>query len=112
MALIRINQLKPGMVLDKNVVDRTGRLLLTSGHKITAKHIRTFKAWGITEVEVEALFEAERDGKPQGIKPAVVPEEIQKEIDGLFQFNDKRHPAIMELMDLCVLRKMEMQREG
>ncbi len=112
MPVIRINKLKPGMVLDKNVVDRTGRLLLTSGHEVTAKHIRTFKAWGITEVDVELVVEEQETTVSLGVKPDVVPEDIQKEIDVLFRYNDRRHPAIMELVDLCILRKVESRKEG
>ena len=111
MPVVRINKLQPGMILNKNVVDRTGRLLLTSGHEITAKHIRTFKAWGITEVDVEVTVEEESKAVSLGIKPATVPEDIQNEIDLLFRYNDRRHPAIMELVDLCILRKVELRKE-
>ena len=53
--MIRLNivDLKPGMVLAQSVRNHQGVLLLDAGTKITKKHIRIFKSWGVIEVTVE-----------------------------------------------------------
>ncbi|MFQ5450548.1 MAG: hypothetical protein ACE5E9_07945 [Nitrospinaceae bacterium] len=113
MKRVRTRDLKEGMVPEKDVRDRSGRLILASGQVITARHIRTFKAWGVTDVEVETPssedsgeISADRD-----VPAPPVPEKVKEEIENLFRFTDKSHPAMAELVDLCTLRKMESQKE-
>lgn len=109
MAKVRLKDLKLGMVLASHARDPNGRLLLPAGEEITDKHIRTFKAWGMAEVDVEG--DKDEAGVPAS-QPAVkkvktVPVQVQEEVDELFRYSNREHPAIKELMELCVLRKME-----
>ncbi|MEJ2163886.1 MAG: hypothetical protein P8X90_00055 [Desulfobacterales bacterium] len=52
MINLKIDDLKPGMILDKPVRNRQGVLLLEAGARITTKNIRIFKSWGVQEVAV------------------------------------------------------------
>ena len=52
MGIIHIDKLKPGMVLDQEVRDINGRLLLKKEKEIQPSHIRIFKIWGVTEVNI------------------------------------------------------------
>ena len=52
MGIIHIDKLKPGMVLDQEVRDINGRLLLKKEKEIQSSHIRIFKIWGVTEVDI------------------------------------------------------------
>jgi len=52
MGVVYVKNLKVGMVLSDDVRDINSRLLLAKGQKIQSKHIRIFKIWGITEVNV------------------------------------------------------------
>ena len=56
MAIVRLKDLKPGMVLASHARDSNGRLLLTLGEEITPKHIRTFKAWGFPKWILKVLL--------------------------------------------------------
>lgn len=42
------------MVLAADVKDRRGRLIMPSGTTITDRHLRSFKMWGVTHVEVDS----------------------------------------------------------
>ena len=53
MVILDVNELKPGMVLGKPIVNHQELLLLEAGARITEKNIRIFKSWGITAVWVK-----------------------------------------------------------
>jgi HD-like signal output (HDOD) protein len=102
MGTIRINKLKPGMVLADDVRDIKGRLLLTRGKAIGPEHLRVFKIWGIPQVEVM--------GAPEGAEAAAVAalvdparmELVRKETEPLFRHTDLEHPAIREIFTQAV----------
>ncbi len=52
MGVVPTDKIKPGQVLAEEVRDINGRLLLSKGHTIAANHIRIFKIWGISEVNL------------------------------------------------------------
>jgi hypothetical protein len=52
MEAVQTDKLKPGQILAEEVRDINGRLLLASGNEIQSNHIRIFKIWGISEVNV------------------------------------------------------------
>ena len=52
MALVAVDHLKEGMVLENDLVAFNGRFLLPSGASLTEKHIQTMKIWGVAEVAV------------------------------------------------------------
>ncbi|MBF0611662.1 MAG: hypothetical protein G8345_07080 [Magnetococcales bacterium] len=52
MAILPLNQVAAGMVVAKDVLDMSGRLLLGRATIVTEKHIKILKTWGITEVHV------------------------------------------------------------
>ena len=107
MAKVRIKYLKLGMVLASHARDPNGRLLLPAGEEITDKHIRTLKAWGIAEVDIEG--NKDEAGQTSGKNGESVPIQVQEEVDELFRYSNRKHPAIKELVELCVLRKTKSQ---
>jgi len=52
MINLKVDDLKPGMILDQPVRNRQGVLLLDAGARITDKSIRIFKSWGVKEIAV------------------------------------------------------------
>jgi len=109
MANVRIKDIKQGMVLASPARDPNGRLLLSVGEEITDKLICTFKAWGITEVEIEGNGDDERvtEDPFSEVRAEQVPLQVREEVDELFRYTDRQHPAIKELVELCTLRKMK-----
>jgi len=109
MAKVRIKDIKQGMVLASPARDPNGRLLLSVGEEITDKLICTFKAWGITEVEIEGNGDEERvtEDPFSEVRAEQVPTQVREEVEELFRYTDRQHPAIKELVESCTLRKMK-----
>lgn len=100
MGIIRINELQPGMVLADEVRDISGRLLLGKGKTIQPSHFKTFKIWGVTEVNIRG----NNDDKEE-IKPNFDPEQYEKikeTTQQVFCYSDLEHPAIKEIFRLSV----------
>jgi len=70
MINLKIDDLKPGMILDQPVRNRQGVLLLEAGARITSKNIRIFKSWGVQEIAVigdrSDSKDADKDAAIQG----------------------------------------------
>lgn len=101
MGIIHINKLKPGMILDEEVRDINGRLLLKRNKKIQSSHIRIFKIWGITEVNIQGS-NGNRQAPANPHDPEAI-EKIKKATMGLFCHVDLEHPAIEEIFRISVL---------
>ena len=52
MPTLVTEDLAPGMVLDQDVKDRSGRLLVRSGSELTERSLRVLRTWGVVEVRV------------------------------------------------------------
>jgi len=101
MGIIHINKLKPGMVLDDEVRDINGRLLLKKNKQIQAAHIRIFKIWGITEVNIRGN-NGSKEVSASSVDPAQI-EKIKESTLDLFCHVDLDHPAIKEIYRIAVL---------
>ncbi|MBF0625474.1 MAG: hypothetical protein HQL82_11790 [Magnetococcales bacterium] len=105
MPNLPIAQISPGMIVDSDVRDLSGRLLLGKGQEVTAKHLLIFKTWGVAEIDVRAAAPkatpvptAPPAAAPPGGAGDVAPE-ILAEAGRFFQLNDPAHPAIRILFD-------------
>ena len=100
MGVTHINDLKPGMILEEEVRDINGRLLLKKDKKIQSSHLRIFKIWGVTEVNIQ--------GNNGNKKPSASPaspervEKIHEDTKNIFRFVDLEHPAIKEIFRISV----------
>lgn len=59
MGKMIVDALKPDMCLSGDVIAPNGRLLLRTGSVLKEKHIEIFKAWGVTEADIEGVDEKE-----------------------------------------------------
>ncbi len=106
MLKLKLNQLKPGMVLSRDVTNFSGVLLLKSGRPLQPKDIKNFKAWGVVEIFVQEHLS---EGADQKEEPKVDPkllEEATEESAVLFRHANSGHPIVMELKRLCTLNKV------
>jgi hypothetical protein len=106
LASVQIDNLVPGMVLKRNVCDRSGRMLLPAGAALEAKHLNIFRMWGVLDVEV--TDESEPESAPAHPVDELDPELLEQaaaEVQRLFAHNDPNHPAIRELMRICTKRR-------
>ena len=106
MAVVHIDNLTPGMVLSRDVRDRSGRMLLPAGAELTVKHLSIFRMWGVLEAEiaVERIAEDAEATAHDELDPLLLAA-AQDEVERLFVHNDPNHPAIKELMRICVDRR-------
>jgi HD-like signal output (HDOD) protein len=107
MGLIHINKIKAGMVLNEEVRDINGRLLLGEDKRIEPGHIRIFKIWGVTEVNIRGndgtKNESDCDVDPEKI------EEIKANTRSLFRYVDLEHPAMKEIYRISVVYRSMRQ---
>jgi HD-like signal output (HDOD) protein len=101
MGSIHINKLKPGMVIDAEVRDINGRLLLKRDKEIQSAHIRIFKIWGITEINIRGN-NGSKDASTGSADPELI-EKIKENTLDLFRHVDLEHPAIKEIFRISIL---------
>ncbi len=100
MGCISVDELNQGMVLSDDVLDINRKLFLTKGQTITPKHIRIFKIWGITEVNVFGKNEKKNETEPW-INPELV-KKIEDYTKRIFKNVDLDHPAAKEIFKISV----------
>ncbi len=100
MPFITIDQLKPGMVLATEVTDTSGRLLLSEGQPIAAKHLNIFKMWGLPEVQVHQSGRGEPEINT--IRDPEAMRQVAEMLKPAFSDNDLTHPAVAEIFRQAV----------
>jgi len=70
MALISTEEIKVGMILEKDVKNGHGQILIRAGAEITERHLTLIRSWGVTEAMVKGKVNARLDLlESQDIKP-------------------------------------------
>jgi hypothetical protein len=77
MIQVSIADLKPGMILAESVRNSQGLLLLDGGTKITKKHIRIFKSWGVMEIFVEGHLKKPKNAEAVDVTDVEEPFEME-----------------------------------
>jgi hypothetical protein len=106
VAIITLDNLTTGMVLDADVHDRSGRLLLGVGSELSQKHLVIFRTWGVTEVNIVGAGEI--DGLA-ALPPDVSPEDLERakhSLEPIFRLAGTEHPVMKEIFQLAALRKV------
>jgi hypothetical protein len=104
---VAIENIEIGMVLADDVHDRSGRMLLGAGAELTQKHLIIFRTWGVLEADIAGMGSGETaDQLPPDIDPMEL-SAAEQELAPLFQHTNRSHPAIIELMKLAALRKVQ-----
>jgi hypothetical protein len=107
MAVIRLENLNPGMVLHRDVCDRMGRVLLPAGAELTDRHLKIFRTWGVVEADISGAGSDDQAPAPfaDGIDPAALAE-AGAAVERLFIHCDPELDVIKELKHACILRKV------
>jgi hypothetical protein len=112
MGKLNLDDIKPGMKLEKDVQERSGRVLLRAGTEITERHLNIFRTWGVAEADIESVTREEaaahaaRDLDPEVLKAA------EEFVSPLFVHTDSNHAAVRELKRLCVLRHIRLNKQN
>lgn len=107
MGMVAVDNLEVGMVLASPVQDRNGRMLLGDGAELTQKHLVVLRTWGITEVDIAGIDQAEAVSPlPDEVDPDAVMA-AEQSLLSLFKHAGTDHPALKELLRLAAIRKVQ-----
>ena len=97
MPLYAIDDLEPGMVLSKDIKDRTGRTLLKADMALQEKHLKILKTWGISAVEIQGE-DTQTDLAEIIAHHPELQTQVQELSANLFLHVDKAHPFFSALI--------------
>jgi HD-like signal output (HDOD) protein len=100
MNAVLTDKLIPGQILAEEVRDINGRLLLGKGNQIQSNHIRIFKIWGISEVNVAGAASCKEEFDPELDLELV--EKARGSMTIICRHVDLEHPAMKEIYKLAV----------
>jgi hypothetical protein len=112
MGIINLEDIQPGMILETEIQDYSGRLLLGAGSEITEKHLKIFKMWGITKADIRGIEKEEVAVRATAQIDPLLLEEAEAEGRELFRHTDLEHPCIKELFRLITLRMVRHKSGG
>jgi hypothetical protein len=102
MAIKRILDVNPGMILASDAMDMSGRMLLAAGKEITAKHLKIFRTWGVPEVDIKE--DSAAGGEAPTGSQADGDDKVLVKAKEYFCQNNLKDPLIKELFDFCVMQ--------
>jgi len=105
MPKLKLEQLKPGMIVAAAVKNLDDMLLAPAGCELTERHINILETWGIGEVDVQADEEAKGPVDPLSLLTPSRLKELKEEIRGVFWEVDFANPVQTEIYRLMLLRK-------
>ena len=102
MPRLSTDKLQAGMVLESDVKDLSGRMLLKAGTEIEEKHLKVLRTWGILGVNIVGEGSGDGAGEPVALQdlPPHVQAEIETEIEQRFTGVDISHPVMAALVEL------------
>ncbi|VAW84822.1 hypothetical protein MNBD_GAMMA16-2315 [hydrothermal vent metagenome] len=107
MTRLSIDDIQIGMVLDEEIKNSTGTVLLPSDTKIVEKHIRAMKMWGIQDISIRIdADDKSSNDKIQNISPEKI-KLASLEMAKRFTHTDLKHPAIRTLLKIATLHHAE-----
>ncbi len=105
MPILKLDNAAPGMILAEPVTNHHNRLLLEAGRRLTERHLRVFKAWGV------AILAVRGGGGDEGVErheapPAAIDERLQARFAGLLE-----DPVMAEIMEAAGRQLQEHRRK-
>ncbi len=97
MPTLTIDQVRPGQVLQEDVINLHGRRLAAANTVITEMHLRTFKTWGVHTVCVHPSASPQEPSPPL---PEAFLDQARQATKRFFARNDTRHPLVRQLAHL------------
>ncbi len=109
MARINIEDVQPGMVLESDAKDRSGRVLLGAGNTLTEKHLKIFKTWGVTEADIKGIEKEEVAARVISRLDPLRLKEVEAQTRERFRHSDMNHPFTSELFRLLTVRSVRRE---
>ncbi len=102
MALISTEEVQAGMVLEKDVKNSHGQVLIRAGMELKDRHLTLIRSWGVTEIVVRG------EEKPKG-EPIDVSPEAYAWAEGALKFRFSKvslaDPVMQEIFRQSAMRK-------
>lgn len=105
MGIISIEEIRPGMVLEKDLRDRSGLILLGAGQEITEKHLKIFRMWGIVEAEIQGVTREETFSQVTSQLDPLLIQEAETQLREEFRHTNLKNPFIKEIFRLVALKR-------
>ncbi len=105
MVRVKSEELKPGMVVARDVKNIDGMLLVPSGCELSERQIDILQAWGVTEMEIEASEEQAKAHDPLAQLPPGVAAKLTADLRARFWNPDEFGPLPAEIFRLMLLRQ-------
>jgi hypothetical protein len=103
VGILKIDELKPGMILAEPVFNQSGALLLEKDTSLTKRRIWTLKTWGIDRVSLKGKSKA--GGKTAIETELETKETIEKELRA--KFEDTIDDPVMETIMKAAARQLQ-----
>jgi hypothetical protein len=112
MGKIGIENILPGMMLEADVLDLNGNVLIGKGNELTERHLKIIKMWGVLEADIAGVDREDLLAREEALLDPGLFESAEARMNGLFRHADLTHPAMKELFRLATRRTMRIQQEG
>lgn len=102
------------MVLASDLKGSGGRLLLPAGVELQDNHLRTLKAWGVSEVDV-CVDEEEEEQENDSVSPKVSENQLAQArnyLQSFFALTDLQHPAIANIFNYATQHTAQRLERG
>ncbi len=102
MTRISINDIQTGMILDEEIKNSTGAVLVLAGVEIAEKHIKAMKMWGIPDVRIrtDAAYSDNKNIQNIDLEKIKLSTTI---IAKRFTHADLKHPVMRALFKIATL---------
>lgn len=112
MGLIYVDDIKPGMKLEKDLYCPNGRFLLGAGSVFEVKHIKIARSWGITEAYIEGADKKTLDSAAEAEFSPQVLAAAEKVLASTYKYVDFSVEAMQEIYRLNKLAVAEDISQG
>ncbi len=107
MAKVPIEAAQAGMKLSKEVSDGSGQVLARSGIEISEKHLRVFRSWGVTHIEIDGDDSASPEDKWLSEVDPAIKSQADEFTKARFILTNLEHPPMQRLFSIASLRKLK-----
>lgn len=106
MGILNVKDIEAGMVLEEDVINFQGTVLISAGAELTEKHLKALRAWGITEAKIVGISPTDLEEKDLDLIDEETGGLVESELAYLFQKTNAEDPVMAELYRLVMKRRL------
>lgn len=111
--LVKLDMLKPGSLIQSEIKDHTGKVVVKPGTKTTPLLLKRLLTWGVTAVEIEDIAEAVEiepvaDISPQITEPLKIDKDLIIKISN--KFSNVRNDELMEIIMQLAIKHISISQ--